>query len=410
MPPLRYKPEHRIRETATPEQVGLSFSRLADLHAAMQAFVDQGKFAGIATLIARRGQVVDFRQYGLLDIAANKPLRPDSLFRIASLAKPITSVATLMLHDEGLFDLDDPVSKWLPDFKNFKVSLNPAGEPLELVNLEKQITFRHLLTHTSGLGYGFMGGLIEDLYASLKVFSPTFTFQYPLSEFVRKLPALPLVAQPRTIWSYSLAHDVLGYLISVISDTPFDVFLRERIFGPLEMLDTGSIVPPDKLERFGPLYRPRGADESALAVVDEVASSPFVTPGAFPSGGGAMVSSVPDYFRFASMLANGGELDGVRLLRPTTFTAMTTNQLPSSANGEGVFCECDGYGLGVGVRVVGDPATGLGTGAFGWSGGFGTTAWIYPVEEVILIAMSQSFFDLTAVDTFVKMAYEAIVS
>ena len=395
-------------EATTPEQVGLSTSRLKDLHATMQAFVDDGKFAGLATLIARRGQIVDSRCYGKLDIAADKPVLPDSLFRIYSLTKPITAVAALILFDEGRFDLDEPVSKWIPGFKKFRVSLTSAGAKLEVGVLEREITFRHLLTHTSGLAYGLMGGPIDELYAGMKFFSPI-GLQLPLREFVQKLPRLPLVAQPGTIFYYSLAHDVLGYLIGVISGQPFDVFMRERIFEPLGMPDTGFFVPPDKLQRLGPMYKPRG-EAAELAVADEVAGSPFVNPDVVPSGGGGLVSSMPDYLRFASMLANAGELDGVRLLSRSTFTAMTTNQLPSSAYGEGGFAAGDGYGLGIGVRVAADPAAGLPAGAFGWRGASGTTAWVFPHEEMIVIGLAQSFTDSTASDTFVRMAYTAIVS
>lgn len=396
-------------ETATPEQVGMSASHLNDLRAAMQAFVDGGEFAGVSTLIVRRGQIVDARCYGKLNLAAGKPILPDSLFRIYSLTKPVTAVAALMLFDEGRFDLDDPVSNWLPDFKNFTVSLNPNGEVLQRGDLEREITFRHLLTHTSGLGYGFMGGPLEELYGAAKILGPNITLQMPLPEIVRKLPALPLVAQPGTIWSYSLAFDVLGYLINVISGRPFDVFLRERIFEPLGMLDTSFFVPPDKLDRFGPMYEPRG-EVASLGVADEVAGSSFVNPEVVPSGGAGLVSSMPDYWRFASMLANGGKLDGVRLLSEGTFTAMTTNQLPASAYGEGGFTAGDGYGLGVGVRVTAAPEQGLPAGAFGWGGASGTTAQIFPREEMILIAMSQSFFGMTAAQAFLKMAYAAILN
>jgi CubicO group peptidase (beta-lactamase class C family) len=275
--------------------------------------------------------------------------------------------------------------------------------------LETEIKIRHLFTHTSGLGYGIMGGPIEDLYASQGIFSPIFTFQCSVAELVQKLPGLPLCAQPGTIWSYSFAHDVLGYIVEAISGKSLDVFLQERIFDPLGMTDTGFFVPPEKLDRFGPMYKARG-DESALMVADDVANSPFVSPAAVHSGGGGLVSTMPDYYRFASMLANGGELEGVRLIKPGTFAAMTTNQLPATAYGEGRFAASEGYGLGLGVRLTADPALGLPVGAFGWGGSSGTRMLVCPREELIEICMVQAFVDFGASETLLKLAFAAITN
>jgi CubicO group peptidase (beta-lactamase class C family) len=397
-----------IIETVTPEQAGMSANRLHALHAAMQAFVDDGQYAGLSTLIVRRGQVVDARCYGQIDRAANKPMQPDSLFRIYSLTKPITSVAALMLWEDGAYDLDDPVSNWIPNFANFKVSLNRGNVGPERAALERPITFRHLLTHTAGLGYGFMGGPLEDLYAGEKVLSPIITMQMPLPEIVKKLPSLPLIAQPGTIWSYSLSHDVLGYLIGRLSGRPFEVFLRERIFEPLGMSDSSFFVPPDKLDRFGPMYTHR--DETGLSVVDEVAGSVFVSANVVPSGGAGLVSSMADYARFMTMLANGGELDGVRLLKPSTFAAMTTNQLPPTAYGEGGWNPGEGYGLGLAVREIAEPPPGHPAGAIGWGGASGTTAWVFPHQALVVVFMAQSFMYGSASDVYVKGALAALVN
>ena len=391
-------------EISTPESVGMSASRLSEIDTAMQAFIDQGKFAGIATLIARYGKVAHYGCYGKLDLALDTPIQADSLFRIQSLTKPITAVAALMLHDEGYFDLDDPVSKWVPEFKNFKVMKDSTDINSELVDLENEITFRHLLTHTSGLAYGYNPEPtepIEEIYRDAKMINPIAVLQLPLQEIIQKVVGLPLIAQPGATWYYSLAYDVLGYLIGLISGKPFDVFLRERIFEPLGMHDTSFYVPQGKLERFGPLYSAPG--ENGLSVIDDVATSDRIRPDIVPSGGGGLVSSMPDYLRFMLMLANGGELDGVRILKPDTVTAMTTNQLGANMGGPHFRGQQQGYGFGVGVSVAGAPR-------FGWAGISGTVAWFYPREEMIVMAMPHALFNFEASDTLLRMAREVIAT
>jgi len=389
----------------TPESVGISASHLNEIEATMQAFVDQNKIAGITTLISRYGKVAHHGCYGKLDLALNKPIQTDSLFRIYSLTKPITAVAALMLHEEGHFNLDDPVSKWIPEFKNFKVKQDNTNINSELVDLEKEITFRHLLTHTSGLGYGYNQNPtdpIGEIYRDAKMFNSIAVLQLPLQEFIQKVVELPLAAQPGTVFRYSLAYDVLGYLIGLISGKPFEVFLRERIFEPLGMHDTGFYVPQGKLERFGPLYS--GPSENGLSVLDEVTASSFIRPDKVPSGGGGLVSSISDYYRFMLMLANGGELDGVRLLKPDTVTTMTTNHLAGPTfhpTWPGM-----GYGLGVGVQLIDAPERLRG--AFGWVGISGTAAWIHPGEEMITIDMPQALFYFDASTALLIMAREII--
>jgi CubicO group peptidase (beta-lactamase class C family) len=398
-------------EVMAPEEVGMSSSHLEALDATMQALVDQGKFAGMTTLIARYGKVVHFGCYGQRDIAANRPVQPNTIFRLYSLTKPITSVAALMLYEEGRFNFHDPVAYWIPQFKNLKVFQRNSDGSTELRALEKDITVWHLLTHTSGLCYGFFTDTpVEDLYREAQFLSPIVTLQTPLSELIQKLAALPLDAQPETMWRYSLAHDVIGYLIEVISDQPFDVFLRERVFEPLGMQDTRFYVPQEKLERFGTLYS--ATEDSGLLVVDDTTTSPFVHPDAIPSGGAGLVSTMPDYSRFLMMLTNGGELEGVRLLKSSTVKMMTTNQLtgktfPVRFNGDpwpGM-----GFGLGVGVQVADASQDGWPPGVFGWIGVSGTAAWVYPREEMLTIAMPQAFHNHEVGGILTKMAYEAIV-
>jgi CubicO group peptidase (beta-lactamase class C family) len=393
-----------VIKVSAPESAGMSGRRLNEIGTVMQRFVEQGKVAGIATLVARQDKVVHFGCTGYLDVTANKTIEPDSLFRIYSLTKPITSVAALMLYEEGCFGLDDPVSEWIPGFSRLSVMGDSARRDAEMVDLERDITIWHLLTHTAGLGYGFNREPIERLYRDAKILSPLVTLQHSLPELIQAIVKLPLCAQPGDTWHYSVAHDVLGYLIGEISGKRFDVFLQERIFEPLGMKDTSFYVPEEKRGRFGPLYG--ASEEGGLSIVDDVATSPFVRPDVVPSGGVGLVSSMSDYFRFLVMLAHGGELEGVRLLQQDTVTAMLTNQLSGPAypvrfNDEpwrGM-----GFGLGVGVKVEGKPRV-------GWIGISGTTAWIYPGDEMIVIAMPQVFFDWEAADTLLRMARDAIAA
>jgi CubicO group peptidase (beta-lactamase class C family) len=392
-----------VIEIVSSESVGIPADRLLAIDEAMQSYINQGKLAGIATLIACKRKAIHFGCYGKLDLSTGAPVRPDSLFRIYSLTKPIISVAALMLYEDGLFDFDEPVSKWIPEFKNFRVwqegySVNGATSALET-----DITFWHLFTHTAGLGYGFgePSDPVDKIYQEAQLIHPPLKLQYPLAEFVRKLSTLPLTAQPGATWHYSLSHDVLGYLIEVISGKTCEAFLRERLFAPLGMEDTSFFVPPEKLARFGPLYT--YSEQDGLTAADEIATSPFVRSDVVPSGGGGLVSTMSDYYRFMLMLANGGILDGVRVLKQSTVTMMTTNQL----SGPTFPVRFDdpwpgmGYGLGIGVQTMESRQV-------GWIGISGTTAWWYPQEEMIVIALPQALFNWEASDRLLEMARELI--
>jgi CubicO group peptidase (beta-lactamase class C family) len=389
-------------EPVAPESVGISSERLAAIDDAMQAYIDQGKFAGISTLIACKGKVIHFGCFGKLDTNRGVPVQPDSLFRIYSLTKPIISVAALMLYEEGFFELDQPVYKWIPEFKNFRVWQESYSVNGATSTLETDITFWHLFTHTSGLGYGWGEPTdpVDKIYQEAQLINWTdLRLHYPLPELVRRVSALPLRTQPGTMWHYSLSHDVIGYLIETISGKPCEAFLRERLFSPLGMLDTSFFVPPEKLARFGPLYS--YSEQDGLTVFDAVATSPFIRTDVIPSGGAGLVSTMPDYYRFMSMLANGGILDGVRLLKQSTVTMMTTNQLRGSAfpvRFEDPWPGM-GYGLGLGVQTMESKQV-------GWIGISGTTAWWYPQEDMIVIALPQSLFNWEASDRLLGMAGE----
>jgi CubicO group peptidase (beta-lactamase class C family) len=389
-------------ELVAPESAGIPSSKVAAIDSAMQAYIDQGRLAGISTLIACKGKVIHFGCYGKLDISRGVPVQPDSLFRIYSLTKPIISVAALMLYEEGLFDLDQPVYKWIPEFKNLRVwqesySVNGATSALET-----DITFRHLLTHTSGLGYGWGEPTdpVDKIYQEAQLITSTdLRLCHSLPELVRRVSTLPLRTQPGTMWHYSLSHDVIGHLIETISGKTCEAFLNERVFRPLGMLDTSFFVPPEKLERFGPLYS--YSEQDGLTVFDEVATSPFVKSDVIPSGGAGLVSTMSDYYRFVSLLANGGIVDGIRVLKQATVSMMTTNQLTGSAfpvrfddPWPGM-----GYGLGIGVQT-------LESRQVGWIGVSGTIAWWYPQEEMIVIALPQALGNWEASDRLLEMAGE----
>lgn len=389
-------------ELIAPESVGVSSAQLAEIDVAMHAYIDQGKFAGISTLIACKGKAIHLGCYGKLNISRDIPVQPDSLFRIYSLTKPVISVAALILYEAGLFDLNQPVHKWIPEFKNLRVrqesySVDGATSPLET-----DITIWHLLTHTAGLGYGWGEPTdpIDKIYQEAQLIGQfDLRLQYPLPELVQKICTLPLATQPGVRWHYSLSHDVLGYLIEVISGITCEAFLHERLFSPLRMLDTSFFVSPEKLTRFGPLYS--YSEQDGLTVFDEVATSPFIRANVIPSGGAGLVSTMPDYYRFMSMLANGGILDGVRILKQATVKMMTTNQLSGSAfpvrfddPWPGM-----GYGLGIGVQT-------LESRQVGWIGISGTTAWWYPQKEMIVIALPQALFNWEASDRLLEMARE----
>ncbi len=387
---------------AAPEESGLSSERLQRISPVMQGYVDEGKVAGVMTMVARRGKVVHFEKFGKMDIAADKPMEFDTIFRIYSMTKPITSVAIMMLYEEGRFQLNDPVSKFIPEFKDLKVFKNETEEGIELAHTKREMTIRDLLTHTSGLTYGWGDGPVDKMYQRAKLFDPKGT----LKEAVSKLSRIPLVHQPGTAWEYSVSTDVLGYLVEVISGLSFDVFLEERIFKPLGMVDTGFSVPDEKVERYAALYRPD--DKSGL----EIVYAPPLATGKqtfFFSGGGGLVSTASDYIRFSQMLLNGGELEGVRLLGRKTVELMTLNHLPPDLH---PFYQ-KGAGFGLGFRVVTDVAeteTVGSEGTFSWGGAASTTFWVDSDEELIGLLMTQLLANpYPFQQQFKTLTYQAIV-
>jgi CubicO group peptidase (beta-lactamase class C family) len=377
---------------ARPEDVGLSGEKLAQVDRWMDRLVADGKLPGLSVTVTRRGRVAYTRCTGQSDLARGTPMAADTLVRIYSMTKPLTSVAIMMLYEEGRFQLDDPISRFLPYFANQRVFAGGNRGKMDTVPAARDITFRDLLTHTSGLTYGFMQATLVD--AAYRDNGVDFqTADATLGEVVERAAAVPLLAQPGAEWNYSIATDVLGHLVAVISGQSFDSFLQERVIGPLGMTDTSFVVPPEKLSRFAANYVP-GAD--GLALLDDPATSRFLLPGKICSGGGGLVSTVGDYLRFCQMMLNKGALEGARLLGRKTVELMTSNHLRGdmAAMGQPRFSESsyEGVGFGLGFSVMLDPARAqvLGTaGEYAWGGAASTAFWIDPAEEMSVVLLTQ---------------------
>jgi len=395
-------------DIATPETLGFSSQRLARINTVMQHYVDENKLAGIVTLVARRNEVVHLAKCGMADIDAGLPMEFDTLFRIFSMTKPITSTAVLMLYEEGRLRLTDPVSQYIPAFKDVKVLDYTEGSGVRQVDPVRPVTIRDLLTHTAGLSYGFDEGVYVDESVRKHVWTameanPDLT----LEAFVAQVAKVPLAHQPGTRFRYSLATDVLGFLAQIISGMPFDDFLKRRIFEPLGMPDTDFWAPPEKIGRLAVCYGP--AEGGGLQATNPRTMMDYTRHPKIPSGGGGLVSTIVDYLRFCRMLLNKGELDGVRLLGRKTVELMTTNHLP-----DGVHPDDPAYGFGLGVNVLMDlgKSQTLGSiGSFGWGGAANTNFWIDPVEELIGILMLQFMPSETypVAPDFRILAYQALV-
>ena len=379
-----------------PEEVGLSSSRLARIGDHMKRYIDAGKIAGTLTLVARRGEVAYLEPLGHLEIERRRPVTADAVWRIYSMTKPITSVGLMMLYEEGRFQLDDPVHRFIPSWQNLRVFVGGNYPTFKTAPVERPMTIRDLLSHTSGLTYGFMERTnVDAAYRKLGVADQTRS-GYRLQDMVETLAELPLEFSPGTRWNYSVATDVIGHLIEVISGQRLDAYLRERILDPLGMRDTGFVLEDQQVARFAANYERQG--DGSLKMIDNPEQSNY-RKRSFFSGGGGLLSTAPDYFRFTSMLQNMGELDGVRLLGRKTVELMTMNHLPggqdlSDLAQAGMFTETAyaGVGFGLGFSVAQSPARAqiLGSaGEFAWGGAASTAFWIDPAEDLIVIFMTQ---------------------
>lgn len=378
-------------ELASPAAVGLSAARLNRIAPHLNRYVDEGKWPGYLVMVARRGRPAYLHSYGLCDVENQKPVAEETIFRIYSMTKPITSVALLQLYEQGHFHLNDPVARFIPSFKNLQVFAGGDAQNYQTTPPARPVTIRDLFTHTAGFTYGFPANQhpVDELYRQRAMTGGT------LEEMIGKLSELPLVFSPGTRWNYSVATDILGYLVEVIAGQPLDRYFAEQIFAPLGMIDTAFTVPDEKLHRFAANY---GFHEGGFRLLDAPATSPYRKLPVLRSGGGGLVSTCADYFRFAQMLLNKGALDGVQILGRKTVELMTMNHMPNngdlSSMGMPVFSETpyDGIGFGLGVSVMLDPAKAqiLGSpGEFAWGGAASTAFWVDPVEEQIVILMTQ---------------------
>ena len=372
---------------ASPEEVGMSTERLGRIDAAMQKAVDSGELPGAVVLIARDGQLVYAKSFGWQDRAKNIPMANDSIFRLYSMTKPVVSVAAMMLVEEGRLGLQEPVSKYIPEFKEMKVgveSKDAEGKPvITLVDAKRQITVQDLLRHTSGLTYGVLGAsnAIKKMYLDAQIFSQ----KWVLADFVKALARLPLEFQPGTTWEYGHSTDVLGRVVEVASGQSLDVFLAGRIFEPLKMVDTAFQVPPEKLDRLAQAM-PDVYTGKTPELID------FSKPQTFFAGGHGLVSTAADYLRFAQMLANGGELEGTRILGPRTVEYMTSNHVNPQIDKGPAYLPGPGYGFGLGfaTRIDRGQSEWPGSpGDFFWSGYAGTYFWVDPEEELVPVLMTQ---------------------
>ncbi len=384
-----------LKLDADPAEVGLDAGRLRRLDDALGRYVDDGLLPGWTVAVTRRGRVAHLSHYGLADIDAARPVGDDTIWRIYSMTKPITSVAAMLLYERGLLELTDPVARFLPEFADQRVYVGGSAAAPGTRPAAEVMRVWHLLTHTAGLTYGFHHAhAVDEMYrASGHEFGPPAGTD--LAAACATWAELPLLFDPGAEWNYSVATDVLGRVVEVVSGRPLDAFLSEEILGPLGMVDTGFSVPESELGRLAELYvpTPAGGLRPHSRMGDVVR-----TPPVYLSGGGGLVSTAADYHRFTQMLSNGGELDGVRLLGPRTVGFMTRNHLPGGADldafGRPLYAESEfrGIGFGLGFSVVLDPVPGKrlsSAGEFAWGGLARTAFYVDPVEEVTVLFFTQ---------------------
>jgi CubicO group peptidase (beta-lactamase class C family) len=376
---------------AKPEYLGFSIERLENLHKLIQGEVDSQQLAGAITILARHGKIVDYRTYGMRDFATGTAMTRDTIFRDYSMTKPVTGVAMMILYEEGKWLPSDPIAKYIPEFAHLKVfkGVDSDGKMI-LVDPDHAPTMRELMSHSAGFSYGNGTSPVDAMYKDLKPMSSA-----NLQEMIDKLAKIPLNYQPGKGWTYSLSMDIEGYIVEKLSGQSLPDFMHDHIFVPLGMKDAGFFVPADKRSRFATNYR--DAQGTLLPTQKESgAPTDYTTQPPLPSGGGGLVSTADDYYRFAQMLGNGGQLDGKRVLAPATVKLMTSNHLPANLlTGEfgiGMHIMRPGFGYGFNCAVVFDPPEANlsdGKGTFFWDGAAGTWFWVDPTNDIVFVGMIQ---------------------
>ena len=371
-----------------PELVGMNSQRLQRVTDEMQKFVDVGQLAGVVTIAARDNKIVHFEAVGSRDIESGDAMSKDDIFRIYSMSKPITGVAMMILYEEGKFKLSDPVEKYIPEFKDLQVAAGEdASGNIITQPADHKMTIRELMSHTGGLTYGiFSQSKVDTMYNDANVLDPDSTLQ----DMISKLGKIPLRQQPGSLWHYSVSVDVQGYLVEKLSGQKFGDFLEERIFTPLGMKDTDFYVPEEKADRLAQVYS-YGPEGKLFPQEGLGGANNYLVDQALESGGAGLVGTAMDYLRFAQMMLNGGELDGVRILAPLTVEIMHRNQLPKSV--EGIAFGSAGTTFGLDFAIIEDTveAESYSKGEYYWSGAAGTWFWIDPVEDIVFVGMIQQF-------------------
>jgi CubicO group peptidase (beta-lactamase class C family) len=399
--------------------VGMSAERLARIDRAMQAEIEAGRKAGVVMLIARRGQVVHHKAYGMADVASGRKMQTDSLVRLYSMTKPVTSVALLTLYEQGKFQLTDPLDRYIPAFANLKVMTGTRADgSMMLEEPKRKPTIQDVFRHTAGFGYGFGNAPVDELYRKAGI---DFDTMLSLKDMIDRLATVPLMYHPGERWVYSVAHDIQAYLVEHFSGQRFDEYVRGAVLTPLKLTDMVFGIPKTHLARYTAMYAPKRGGGLEMNETAEGAPTKAATPpldGGYaryttiPFGGLSLSGTAMAYAQFAQMLLNGGELDGVRILSRKTVELMTSNHLPpavASISGSGD----NGIGYGLGVSVVTNPAReGVidSVGQFGWAGAASTKVFIDPKEEMVVVVLAQYMpFDTNFLSLAQTLAYQAIV-
>ncbi|MDP6094508.1 MAG: serine hydrolase domain-containing protein [Gammaproteobacteria bacterium] len=380
--------------TAEPESLGMSSKKLDEIKTQLQPLIDEKKVPGFITVVARQGKVVHFEAFGSMDVERKKAMQADTIFRMYSMTKPVTGAAVMILVQEGKINLKDPVSKYIPEFADMKVLVQTEKGATSTIPAHRPIIIEHLLTHTSGLTYNFFGNAVSKIYAANGVDSDGGS-GLTLEEFVKKVAEQPLLAQPGTQWNYSISMDVLGRVVEVVSGQRYGDFLQARIFAPLGMKDSGFQVPADRASRFAANYAP-DRESPGMVLADDPGNSRYLKVPSQDSGGGGMVGTAADYLRFAQMLLNGGELDGVRILGEESVRDITSDHLGEEFGGAPLSTMlpfgAEGIGFGYCGAVI-KPGAGNtvfgGPGQYTWGGAASTDFWIDKRQKLVGMVLTQ---------------------